>query len=130
MPTAPSRRCRTTPHLGRPQVAVISPGRYLRHRAHAQQCYQTQRRTGRLRVLCWLTGCLLFYLLIGRDLVAMSAAVSRAESAQLGRDVKTLAKDLKRIGDRRKAMADTTGQVPMPPELAMIAAEEDASGRQ
>ena len=132
MPTAPLGRARGNGHLGWPGVAVVSPGRYLRQRARAQQACRMEGRAGKLRLLCWLVACLLFYLMIGRDLVAMTVAASRAESMHMSKDAKTLAKDLKRIMDTRKAMADPTGKAPLPPELAGIAEEDEerSSGRQ
>lgn len=132
MPTGPLRRPGTRTRLGSPQVAVTAPGRYLRQRARAEQASRMQRRVGRVRLLCWLLGCLLFYLMIGRDLVAMTVAASRAESTHMSKDAKTLAKDLKRIMDTRRAMADPTGKAPLPPELAGVVDEdaERTGGRQ
>jgi hypothetical protein len=127
MPTATSRRLGRATRLDSPRVAVAAPGRYLRQRARAEQAWRIRRRAAKVRLLCWLIGCLLFYLMIGRDLVAMTVAASRAESTHLSKDAKTLAKDLKRLIDTRKAMADTTGKVPLPPEMQEVAGEGESA---
>ena len=85
-------------HLGAPIVPMNPSGRYLRHRVAAERAHAARRRA-----IWWSRGAAaallcLFYLTIGRDLVAVARAKTgsaemeiRSEVHQLTTDIETVA---------------------------------------
>lgn len=85
------------PQLGSPIIPINCTGAYLRHRVAAERAYLARRR-----IMWWhraviaLVLCV-FYLVIGRDLIALAAAKKETAKMEIEHDARQLREDLKRI---------------------------------
>ena len=97
--TASPRNRTTSPHasLGSPIIPINSPGAYLRHRVAAERASAARRR-----LLWWYRAFValiicVFYLVIGRDLIALASAKKDTAKMEIEHDAQQLRQDLKRI---------------------------------
>jgi hypothetical protein len=94
---SPKRVSGRRAQLGAPVVPINSSGRYLRHRVAADEAYHSRRRA-----LWWHRAALaviagLFYLAIGRDLLALARAKKDSAVMEIRYDTHQVVGDLQRI---------------------------------
>ena len=94
--------------LGAPVLPVNASARYLHHRVSAQQAYRARRR-----MLWWHRGALAFiaccfYLVIGRDLLAVARAKKDSAAMEIRCETHQLSTDVRRVGDAAKLASDQT----------------------
>lgn len=106
MAASPKRVSARRAQLGAPVLPVSSPGRYLRHRVAADRAYHLRRR-----LLWWHRAALLviaslFYLVIGRDLIALARAKKDSAAMEIRHDTHQIATDLSRIAASARLASD------------------------
>lgn len=92
--------------LGAPVLPVNAPGRYLRHRVAADRAYHLRRRLLWWRRAALLVIASLFYLVIGRDLIALARAKKDSAAMEISHDTHRLATDLSRIAVSARLASD------------------------
>jgi len=103
-----TRKRGARPQLGAPLLPVNAPARYLRHRASADRAYRNRRRQlwWHRGALAFVVGC--FYLVIGRDLLAVARAKKDSAVMEIRCETHQLATDIKRAADAAKLASDQT----------------------
>ncbi|MCJ7752416.1 MAG: hypothetical protein MUQ65_15220 [Armatimonadetes bacterium] len=112
-------------HLGAPIVPMNRSGRYLRHRVAAERAYAARRRA-----IWWYRGAAavllcLFYLTIGRDLVALARAKTGTAKMEIRSEVHQLTTDLDGVAG---AASPATREDGVPLALTSAAGLADAEG--
>ncbi len=127
--TASPRNKTTSPRasLGSPIIPINSPGAYLRHRMAAEKAYAARRRLlWWHRALIALIICV-FYLAIGRDLIALASAKKDTAKMEIEHDAQQLRQDLKRI----TGTVEQVGKAPViSPESASTTTQLEALAQQ
>jgi len=100
-------------------------GRYLRHRVAAERAHAARRRA-----IWWSRGAAaallcLFYLTIGRDLVAVARAKTGTAKMEIRSEVHQLTTDLDSVAG---AASRATGEDGVPPALTSAAGLAEAEG--
>ena len=112
-------------HLGAPIVPMNPSGRYLRHRVAAERAHAARRRA-----IWWSRGAAvvllcLFYLAIGRDLIAAARAKTGTAKMEIRSEVHQLTTDLENVA--AGASLPTAGDE-SPMELTSAAGLAEAEG--
>ena len=112
-------------HLGAPIVPMNLPGRYIRHRVAAERACAARRRAIR-----WFRGAAavlfcLFYLAIGRDLIAVARAKTGTAKMEIRSEVHQLTNDVDSVAG---AAGLATGQDESLPALTSAAGLAEAEG--
>ena len=108
MTALPTRKRARRAQLGAPVLPVNAPGHYLRQRVSAARAYRARRR-----MFWWHRGALAFiaccfYLVIGRDLLALARAKKDSAAMEIRCETHQLATDIRRVGDAAKLASDQT----------------------
>jgi hypothetical protein len=92
--------------LGSPDLSVSTSGTYLRHRAAADQAYRARQRALRRNRLIISVIALLFYFLIGRDLLALLGAKKNDAATEVRKDAQQITKDVSNIARSNRLASD------------------------
>lgn len=127
MPLSRAPSARRRPQLGSPKVSINPTPAYLRHRVAADRAQRARRRSVWFcRIGIAAAACLL-YVAIGRDLVALVGAKSRAVGMEVARETQRVEHDIEQISEiaARTSAHDLTSPVQFT-SAAGLAAEQEA----
>jgi len=113
MSLSSSRSPRARSQLGSPVIPINSPGVYLRHRVAAAAASRARNRAKWMRRLCWIAAAAAFYFVIGRDLIAMTQAITRAGSTTVRHDAQAFTKTLDQAIKLRQSDPESLPTAPL-----------------